>query len=35
MLIMGCWGVVSGLINGPALALFANSIAPGFIKYDL
>lgn len=23
--VMGCWGVVSGLINGPCLALFADS----------
>jgi len=27
---MAGWGIVGSLINGPALALFANSIPAGF-----
>lgn len=33
MIVMAGWGIVGSLINGPALALFANSIPAGFFWY--
>jgi hypothetical protein len=32
---MALWGGVSGLINGPVMALFANSTPLGFYIYKL
>ena len=35
LVVMALWGGVSGLINGPVMALFANSTPLGFYKLNL